>query len=203
MGNNFSYRNAFKSSFEKQCIQLIVEAYQVVLAEKKYSPDWLENDFTSLLNNAIENSSYRIHNKISNKREKYLFSEVKADHKGFADSEDRIDLVFSTFRANKEYCHFFEAKRLKESDSSLHKRYIATGIDSFLSGKYPKGCMIAYLVEGNVHNAINSGINKMLIKHNREKEILYRVNISIHEYYYESTHLNWGILKHLILDFTI
>ena len=41
---------------------------------------------------------------------------------------------YSTFWEGEEYKYFVEAKNLKSKVSSLKRRYIATGIDNFLTG---------------------------------------------------------------------
>lgn len=203
MGQKFNYSEIFRSSFENKCIKLIVEAYQTSIEEKKYSLDWIENDFTSLLNYYITNNANRIYENISNKREVYLYDDNAIKQKGFADSEDRIDLELSVINSDKEYHQYFEAKRLKDLDTPLCKRYIETGIDNFISGKYPKGILIAYLVSGNVNSVVKNGVNKLLINNNRETEILLKVKRQIHDQYYESTHSKFGTLKHLLFDFTV
>jgi hypothetical protein len=203
MGKNFDYSEIFKSSFETKCMKLLIEAYRTSIAEKEYHLDWNEDDFTDLLDHYITNNPARAHDIISNKRECYLYDDTTPKQKGFADSEKRIDLECSTFSSDKEYHQYFEAKRLKESDSYLYKRYIETGIDSFVSGKYPKGILIAYLVDGNMDNVVKNGINKLLINNNRKVEILSKVKIQIYDQYYESVHPHFGVLKHLMFDFTV
>jgi len=202
MGTNNTIRLAFKSSFENRCIQLFVNSYRQAIANKSISLSWIENDITSMLNNYISNDQKRILWQIVNSREEYIFEENPIKSKGFSDKECRIDMKFTTISSEIEYVHFFEAKRLKENDSALKRRYIDTGIDSFLTGKYKNGVLLGYLLAGNLINTVD-GINRLLIKDFREAETLKKTEYLYHESYYESIHIGIGILKHLIFDFTV
>jgi hypothetical protein len=121
--------------------------------------------------------------------------------KGFSDKLPRIDFVYFKIWEEKRYHCYMEAKRLKETDASLKKAYINNGIDRFTSGRYPLGCMLGYLVEGDTGRTVN-GINSLLIKDSRNSEILHHESHQLINSYYESTHLNMGTLKHFIFDFT-
>jgi hypothetical protein len=108
----------------------------------------------------------------------------------------------STFSSSDEYCFYVEAKRLKEKDSMLLKRYITTGIDHYLSKKYPHGILLGYLVEGNIDATIQK-INALLTKKKRESEMLNRQSHSLHDQYFESTHPNFGVISHFVFDYTV
>ena len=62
--------------------------------------------------------------------------------------------------------------------NKLHRRYIATGIDNFVNGRYSDkmgiGCMVGYVVQGSA-SEIASKINNLLIRDGRNKE-----NIMLH-----------------------
>ena len=121
--------------------------------------------------------------------------------KGFADKLPRIDLRMSSITSKLEFKYFFEAKRLKENDSGLKRSYIGDGMDRFISKKYPHGCMLGYLLKGNVNETV-IGINLLLIKDNRNTQTLNSKKYGLHKDYFESEHIEIGILKHLIFDFT-
>ena len=93
-----------------------------------------------------------------------------------------------------------EAKNLKEKNSGLKKRYIEIGIENFITGKYPRGFLVGYLLEGTVIPTVD-GINDLLKKCNREKELLHTKKHKIVQCYYESEHSQIGVLKHLTFDF--
>ena len=200
MGVNYSIAVAFRTVYENRCIKLILAAYHSAINEKSVSIDWNENDITAQLHEYIENNPLRIQWSISSNVEHHLPKDSIKKKKGFSDKFPRIDLRFVTF--NKlEYKYYIEAKRLKEKDYELKKRYIETGIDNYISEKYPLGCLVAYFLEGNVDVTV-SGINLLLQKYDRDPEILKKQSCNLHDYYYVSSHQKITI-KHYILDFTV
>src|SRR5690606_40330129 len=100
---------------------LVVNAYNLAIIEKKYQTDWLENDFSELLKEYINNRQF----KITCETEKKLPPKTEILEKGYGDKLDRIDFYFSkTWRTMKRFECFMEAKRLKEKDSNLKSAYI-------------------------------------------------------------------------------
>lgn len=191
---------AFIASFENRCIRLIVAAYHSAISEKTVSLDWYENDITAQLHEYIDSDPLRIKWSISSNLEHHLPKDSIKKEKGFSDKYSRIDLRFVTFK-KLEYIYFLEAKRLKEKDYALKKRYIETGIDNFISKKYPNGCLVGYLLEGNLDLTV-MGINSLLNRYNRSTEIMKKQMCNLHDYYYESSHPGINV-KHYIFDFTI
>lgn len=191
-----------KQTFDKRCIMLVVEAYRSSIMDKPYNTKWLENDFTEMLDKYISNNKKRLDWNIYCNAEPHLHDTCKTLPKGYADKEKRIDMKMSHIAFRNEFHFYIEAKRLKEHDYNLKKRYIDTGIDSYISSKYPKGVLLGYLIEGNTDNTVN-GINDILIKKGRNDEIMIRKNYPIHRDYFESTHAAFGILCHFVLDYTI
>ena len=202
MGLSGNVVDGFKKAFETRCITLLVSAYHTSIADHIYSPEWMENDFTSMLNEYIENNPQRIIWKISCDVEPHLHKKGIKKKKGYANSEDRIDLRLTTFSSKDEYHFFVEAKRLKEKGASLLNRYINTGIDHYISKKYPHGVLLGYLIEGNVDRTIQK-INAILTKKKRESEMLNRQSHSLHDQYFESTHPNFGVISHFVFDYTV
>jgi len=199
----FSYiEEAFKRAFEERCITLLVAAYNSSISNTDYKLIWDENDFSSMLEKYIEKNPQRIKWKISCTTEKHLHTDIVQNDKGYANKESRIDMRLSTFSTWKEYLFYAEAKRLKEKDSSLLNRYIETGIDHYLTEKYPHGILLGYLVEGGVDTTIQK-INALLTKKKRESEILNRQSHSLHNQYFESTHPNFGVINHFVFDYTV
>ena len=190
-----------KQSFENHCIILLLEAYNSSIKEKTYSADWMENDFTEMLDQYIEKNSKRLKWNIYNHTEQHLHCESNI-RKGFANEEKRIDMRMSHIAFRKEYHFYIEAKRLREHDYALKKRYIETGIDNYIKYIYPKGILVGYLQEGDVDNTIQ-GINKILKQSKRESESLFRKEHPIHNEYFESDHINYGIIQHFVLDYTV
>ena len=204
-------RKRFEGVFQKKCLKLFVSAYQTARNEKSVKIEWKENDITKKLHEYLKINPVRKEWNISTDLEHYIDKANIGEEKGFADKSPRIDLKFSTFtflslkiinfQSSFEYFYFIEAKRLKENDKPLQVRYISTGIDNFTSKKYDNGCLIGYLVEGNLKLTITK-INSLLEKDNRKTEFLNFKESDLHDFYYESEHIEIGILKHFIFDFT-
>lgn len=200
MALNATVYENFRNAFEQRCFQLIIEAYQASITESVIQLDWNENDISSELHRHITINPLRTEWKVSTNVESYIPKETPKV-KGFSDKYPRIDFRLTTFISIYEYEYFFEAKNLKESDSALKRRYIKTGIDNFVSGKYSNGSIIGYLLEGDEDVTIK-GINSLLEKDKRSTELLISKSNKLHRYYYESEHIEIGLLKHLLFDFT-
>lgn len=197
--NNNIY-NIFKNAFEQRCVRLIVEAYRTSLNEKVIELDWDENDISQELYEKIEISPRRLNWNITAVRELYLTKTVNKT-KGFADKLPRIDLRMSSINSQLECKYYCEAKRIKEHDSKLKRAYINEGMDRFISEKYPYGCMVGYIMEGDTGKTIE-GINSLLHKDNRSDEILKTKINKFHDSYYESVHPQIQVLKHFMFNFT-
>ena len=191
-----------KKAFEQKCFRLIIEAYQTSLNEKSIQLDWNENDISYELYEKIEGNPTRNRYQIHISPE-FRISKNDPKVKGFADKLPRIDLKMSNFYSKQEFKYFFEAKRLKEKESDLKRAYINEGINRFTSKKYPLGCMLGYLLQGNADETVKKGINSLLVKDKRQTEILNWKPNKLLKTYYESNHPDIGILKHLIFDFTL
>ncbi len=200
MALNTNIHEKFKKAFEFKCFNLIIDAYQVTINEKIIQLDWNENDISQELCEKLDCNPKRLKWSISATREFHL-STTTNKKKGFADKLPRVDLRMSSITSKLEFKYFFEAKRLKENDSGLKRSYIDDGMDRFTSKKYPSGCMLGFLLQGNVNKTVK-GINKLLIKDKRNTQTLNSKKNDLHKDYFESSHIEIGVLKHLIFDFT-
>jgi hypothetical protein len=200
MLNNYIV-NKFRQAFEEDCIELVGNAYQKALADKKYELNWLENDFSELLGHYINESQLSLEKGITCKTEKKLLSVSNNLAKGFADKLPRIDFVYFKIWSKQRFECFMEAKRLKEKDSALKRAYINEGMDRYISKKYPVGCMLGYLLEGKTDETIK-GINFLLLKDNRRPEMLSIETSHLLSTCYQSNHSGIGKLKHIIFNFT-
>lgn len=190
----------FRDAFEQRCCLLIIDAYQTSLTAKTIHLDWNENDISSELHRHIKENPLRLKWKVSTNVEAHISKDIPKT-KGFSDKFPRIDFRLTSFISTYEYEYFFEAKNLKQNDSALKRRYINTGIDSFVSKKYENGSLIGYLLEGKTDETIE-GINSLLEKDKRNTETLIFKSNKVIKTYYESNHSDIGTLKHLIFDFT-
>ncbi len=200
MALNTTVSNKFRNAFEQRCYQLIIEAYNTFLSERVIQLDWNENDISSELHRHIKANPLRLKWKVSTNVEANIPKDIHKV-KGFADKFPRIDFRLTSFISTYEYECFFEAKNLRQNDSALKRRYINTGINNFVSGKYENGSLIGYLIEGKIDDTVK-GINFLLRKDQRQTEILNYTSHMLFKSYYESNHSDIRILKHLIFDFT-
>lgn len=192
----------FQKGFEEQCFKLITKAYTSAIETKVIELDWDENDITSELHEHVMKSLVKLSWPIYVSSEQPLRKDGVKKRKGFANKRARIDLTFSEVGSPLKCKYHMEAKRLKEKDSGLKRRYIDTGIDNFVSKKYENGCLLGYVLEGDLHRTVN-GINKLLKKDDRESEFLKAKAYMLHNFYFESDHENSFILKHFMFDFTL
>ncbi|PSK98311.1 hypothetical protein [Cecembia rubra] len=190
----------FRNAFEQKCFQLIVESYETSLYAKVIQLDWNENDISSELHRHLKENPLRLKWKVSTNVEADIPKDIPKA-KGFSDKFPRIDFRLTSFISTYEFEYFFEAKNLKQNDSALKRRYIDTGINSFVSKKYENGSLIGYLLEGKVSETVK-GINSLLVKDKRNAEILKLGSNNLLKSYFESNHSDIGMLKHLIFDFT-
>ncbi len=157
---------------------------------------------TAILHSFIDKNPKRKKWKIFTNREDYQFDKSTIKSKGFASKFSRIDMRFSKFWEDEEYKYFVEAKNLKVNDSGLKRRYITTGIDNFLSGgKYfdCDGFLVGYILEGSIENCVK-GVNKLLKKDNREKEIIEKISTFLSLDSHFSNHQEKSIY-HLFLNY--
>lgn len=60
----------YRKAFEEDCIELIINAYNLAFTEKKFQTDWLENDFSELLGYYVNESQLSLEKGITCKTEK-------------------------------------------------------------------------------------------------------------------------------------
>ncbi|WP_375587545.1 hypothetical protein [Flagellimonas aurea] len=201
MGLNKVIITCFKRGFEEKCFQLITESYVSAMETKVIKLNWDENDITSELNEHINENPLRLKWGIVTNVEQHLPKYDLEKEKGFAARLPRIDLRLVTINSSLEYEYNMEAKNLKEKDSGLKRRYIDTGINSFVSKKYENGCLLGYVLEGDLDKTVG-GVNKLLKKDDREPESLKPKTYHLHNKYYESEHPDDIVTRHFIFDFT-
>jgi hypothetical protein len=204
----------FREKFEFNCISLLLESYQFIYKSGRKMAEYSENDITAQLIGLMKNNPKRKDLKISIQRENYLDSEQTYGGLVPADESPRIDIKYSSWYTKEEYEYFMEAKNLAEINwkksnqvvidaGKLQKRYIDSGIENFLNGKYKNGCLIAYVLQGDTHKIIEK-INGVLKKNQREKEILIKNDQYQPAFCYVSSHAKKHVteLKHFMLNFS-
>lgn len=209
----------FENSFHTNCLILIGEAYNWLKENKCISVDWSEEAISANIFTHIDESEKAISWNISISDECRLYNQTILNNKKSAKSAPRIDLKLATnwIEAKKRINFFVEAKNLIENNCSktnrksrldakkIQARYIATGIDHFITGEYPpNGCMLGYILEGSTHSVVD-GLNTILSNSSRISERLKTVEINIPylEMACVSIHQNDYMLYHYFLCFSI
>jgi hypothetical protein len=204
----------FHSAMEANCLELLHQGYEVMLAGKDYNVDWEEDTLTAHYIGIMNNLPICRAWQIDIVPQYYIYSDKHVSGEEDAKHAPRIDFRFMKWFQKTKTEYFAEAKNLSEKNwtkgngasvnaSYYYKRYIKTGISHLLSNYYPSNCiLIAYIVNGD-KDTIISNTNKLISsKHvsfgliNKPKEILY-------DEYYISENLVEGnavIVKHLFLQ---
>lgn len=202
----------FKVQFEENCISLLLDSYSQVV-DKKELKELSENNITIQLVGLMKTNPLRKELEISVTRESYLDSEDAYAGITEADKSPRIDIKYSTWKFKDEFEYHIEAKNLSENNwtktnvttpvnaKKLQKRYISTGMQNFISGRYPNGCLVGYITEGIVDNIVGN-INTLLNAESRVNENLVKKHGGFTEHYI-SSHTGSSIneLKHFFLEF--
>lgn len=154
--------NDFHRSFELLSCQMLHEGYVLMLAAKQYQLDYEEEKLTAQYIYFMELTEVHKNFPVAIFPERRLYSERHTHGEDSPKKAPRIDIQFTW---NSKHHFWVEAKILFEKDKKgktaaakeKHKRYIETGIDHFQTGYYPMpGCMVGYVVEGDVLNIIDS-----------------------------------------------
>lgn len=204
---------SFKIKFEQNCVLLLLESYKKVVSKINFK-ELSENNITAHLVGILRSDPTRLNLQISIQRETYIDNAEIYSGLQNADEAVRIDIKYITWSSSLEYEYFMEAKNLSENNWTKstnkaqvsaykqQKRYIETGIQNFISNKYPNGCLIGYIVEGSPDNIV-LGINKILTKANRSNEQLIKNSSKEFNYYFTSNHRGNKIekLNHYLLNF--
>lgn len=199
--------------FEENCISLLLDSYNKI-PNKNTFKELTENNITAQLIGLIKLNPLRTELNISVNREAY--NDTEAIYKGLSDADEspRIDMKYTVWNSNIEFEYFIEAKNVSENNwkkstvttpinaKELQKRYISTGIQNFITGRYPHGCLVGYVTEG-ISNNIVTKINTLLTSENRAKENLNQKHGGFAQHYI-SSHTGSSIneLKHFFLEFT-
>lgn len=207
---NPEYIDCTLQILERRCLTLLCDGYCVVKSKGSISIDKEEEDISKELLLSINANIKRMEWQIDIIPEYRLYKNDGIAAKSAA----RIDFRFSGWNTN-QWEYFAEAKNLIEIDSfkagrktkisanQLHRRYIETGIDNYLSSKYPQnGCLIGYILQGKTENIV-SMLNICLCALNRKTELLQSKDLEFADFIscYVSSHEKFLSMKHLMFDF--
>lgn len=219
MNGNFNpiYINSTQQVLEQRCLRLLCEGYHLLKSADQITIDMEEEAISKELILSLKTSKTRAKWEIS------IFPEYRIykNDNVAAKEAPRIDFKFSCWTSSNEWEYYAEAKNLIEINTPkvkkkgkkdntitinakyLHRRYVETGIDNYVSRNYPSnGCLIGYVLQGKVENIV-SLINENLHNLNRSNEILEKQLTVLDELKscYTSVHNNSFTIKHLMFDF--
>lgn len=209
--------NGFQYAFEQNCLSLFADAYVHINRTLKITTDWEEENISANFFDYIDKSKVAIGLNINISDEYRLYYRKILSGKISAKSAARIDFRLTTnwTQGTKRLEYFVEAKNLIESDcfkkgrttklnaKKSQKRYIETGINHFISKKYPQnGCLVGYVLQGDPDKIVQK-INIYLRLYNRNAEQLNNADSQIPNlpYSYISSHDIGFQIKHFFLAF--
>ncbi len=215
---NAKYAADFKNIFRIHCLTLLAEAYQDLKDKLIVTIDWEEENISANIFNYIDRCTNSIVWNINISDEFRIYNDTILKGEKSAKTAPRIDLRLTTnwVEAEVKLLFYVEAKNLVENDyyksgrqtkiyaKEKHERYINTGIDNFISNRYPYGCILGYVLLGN-SNRIVDKINICLDNKSRTDEYLKPIENPVRnlEYCYQSTHCNGLELNHFLLQFSV
>ena len=122
-------------------------------------------------------------------------------------------MVFQHNWSGQRFVFNVEAKNLVEHDytkkgrkravkaNKVLERYVETGIDHFLTGYYPHGCLLGYVINGTIKGVVNT-LNSILVKAGRNSESLSFSSGTIPWMVFSSSHVKQNMkLEHYLFDF--
>lgn len=215
---NEHYAKEIRNGFEYHYIFTLIEGYKLMKEAGEYDRSWEEESLTANLIKYMKSSSCSSKWKLDIIPEYPIHTQNIYNGIQKPKQAPRIDVRIMNWSNPEKWEYFIEAKNLAQNDwnkpdgskvnaSQLRARYIETGIDNFVEGRYPYGCMSGYILEGSIDGVIE-GINKLLKskRRNRPQEMLSpNVPINSHPECYRSEHqIKNGIsitLNHIFLSF--
>ena len=202
-----------RAGFEKTCIELLEWACYTLKSNKKVDTYWGEENISANIYTYIKDSRKSIDEDIHVESEHSFYNQDILDNKKKARKAQRIDMVFQHNWSGQRFEFYVEAKNLVENDfvkagrkravkaSSVLERYIETGIDHFLDGYYPKGCLLGYVLNGTINGVVNA-LNSILVKAGRNSELLSMSSGTTPWMTFSSSHAKKSMhIKHLLFDF--
>ena len=202
-----------RAAFEQTCIDLLEWACQTLKSNKKVDTDWGEENISANIFTYIKDSQKSIDADIHVDSEHPFYNQDILDNKKKAKEASRIDMVFQHNWSSKRFVFYVEVKNLVEHDyadagrtqtvkaKAIQKRYIKTGVDHFLKGYYPQGCLLGYVLNGTINGVVNA-LNSILVKAGRNSESLGFSSGTIPWMVFSSSHVKQNMtLKHYLFDF--
>lgn len=162
----------FRDNFIADCINGILLGYDKMRSENQYKVHWKENKLTAHLVAKMNETGFFDDKSITIIPQAPLYNDEVNYGDADPDKSPVIDFKFSKSWSRLRFDYFAEAKNLSESDwikpdganvEAYHSRsyYISDGIERYLTGYYPKGCLIGYVVNGSTLNVV-ANLNRLI-----------------------------------------
>jgi hypothetical protein len=169
------------ADFEQACLWLLTEAFKHMKQDALYDLSWKETRFSARLVGYMQKIRKQEDLRLQIDLESYLYRKEILEGLEDPDTAPRIDIKISGSWVYEDIYYGIEGKILIQIDwqtrreYDLRARYIDTGIDNFVNGKYSpdvsRGCVVGYVVQGIAFN-IRQKINDLLIHRQRNNETL-------------------------------
>lgn len=204
----------FLSAFHGWCYQAVIEGYREMARDVAAGfSEWEEEDISARLAKESQDLKWVKKKKIKIIPEVRLYDDDVYTGKKKAKSTRRIDFLFTNWFGEEDYEYYAEAKNLYQADrrrrgdaNESKKYYVNGGIERFVSGAYPLGFLLGYVLRGEIDEVIR-GINQIIDK----KRLLPRIGhitsqstLHSHPFCYTSTNTTSnGVLdmRHIFLKF--
>lgn len=193
-----------RDRLHSECITILIRAYNLAKSDSVFDKELEEDAYTAIL---VEKYMPKVPLKYEGKwfiaPQVPYYSKEHLNGTVPTSQAPKPDIRFEKYVLSHpdSFKYTIEAKKVKASSSSLKRRYLATGIDNFMTRRYPYGCLAGYVISCDSNSCIQ-GINRLLKKGNREKEFLQNgKSIEGHNSVYYSHHPNNFELTHIFLEF--
>jgi len=188
------------SKFERGCLIVVTEAFKDMKNDQCYDLEWKETRFSAHLVDYMRKARDRERMDLALQidPECHLYRKEILEGMEDPDTAPRIDIRVLGGWVQENAYYAMEGKILVEEDwgtrdnYQLRARYIDTGIDNFVAGRYspdvPRGCMLGYVVQGTP-SEIALKINNLLVHRGRDAEqVKNRHSINGYPNCYQSEH---------------
>ncbi len=208
-------KEQIRLAFKGMCLRALIEAYKNAFAANSVDKDWEEDNITIHLIDKMEALDFVKERQITIIPQYPIYDNEMINEGKNVKTAPIIDMKLNKWFSKDKIEFTIEAKNLCENDwtkskgtnvrASYYKnRYINTGIEHFVSDYYPFGCLVGYVLQGNVIKIVTD-INKIIVKKalSPRIEIIENAN-SINDYphCYTSENLNKAlVLDHIFLVF--
>ncbi len=169
---NDAFIQSTKFNFVMLCLEALQRGYDRMVSDRQYDVNWKEDKLTAHLVDKIGQTGFLRSNQISVNHQPPIYSEGVIYGEDDPLESPKVDFKFTKWYRKNEIDFYAEAKNLSHDDwektdgskvsaSKYRGRYIDTGIENLVSGRYPEGCLVGYIVQGNETQVI-SAINRLI-----------------------------------------